>query len=228
MKEIVNHEIIYNIFKSGNVQKQIDFIQSCPPSPSRDMAASLVDTDDPLGKFMALTSLTQAYCHGANCKLGIEIAQAGHDFARELYKSYGSDGPLLLTTVSIFANSIVNANNHLGRFNETIELSKVRILENHLQSEANSKKSLVFTAFVSMLIYIATLSIQMMQTIYASFSLLFIVMFTFADLAFVVYTYFLLKKEEIKNLAYIDELLKKIENGEALPSLTELKKMKKA
>jgi len=110
--------------------------------------------------------------------------------------------------------------------NENLELSKVRILSNHLQSEANSKKSLVFTAFVSMLIFIATLSIQMMQTNHASFTFVFIVMFVFADLAFVVYMYFLLKKEEIKNLGYINELLEKIENGKALPSLNELEKRK--
>ena len=34
------------------------------------------------------------------------------------------------------------------------------------------------------------------------------------------------RKKHVRNLAYIDRLLKKIENGEALPSLIELEKMK--
>ena len=50
----------------------------------------------------------------------------------------------------------------------------------------------------------------------------------FGDIAFFVFILHGIRKDKHKNLAYIDGLLKDIEDGKALGSLIELKKMKKA
>jgi c-di-AMP phosphodiesterase-like protein len=99
-----------------------------------------------------------------------------------------------------------------------LELSKVRILANHLQSKANSGISYFLAFYVSSMILFVTLHFNS-KIDDISLLLLFLIFTAFVCVLIVDN-----KKTQTKNLAYIDTLLKKIENGEALPSLIELEK----
>jgi c-di-AMP phosphodiesterase-like protein len=102
--------------------------------------------------------------------------------------------------------------------NENIELSKVRILENHLQGNINAMHSMVLGLYVSISVLLLSLSLQFMNLV------LQIMIALFATIVFLLVLLFRVKQYQKRNLTYIDELLKKIENGEPLPSIIELEK----
>lgn len=98
-----------------------------------------------------------------------------------------------------------------------LELVKVRILANHLQRKIYVSGSFVFA--VSVFVIFLTGQIRVHDPISLFILIFFMFLIGYSTIIEV-------RKKHVRNLAYIDRLLKKIENGEALPSLIELEKMK--
>lgn len=116
-------EDILNIFSHGDVTERTAFIDNCPPNRFKNIAEPLITSDNPAMQAMGLKSLSGAYCFGENTQFGKELSRAGHEFARRVYNEQGEGGPILLQTVSAFAQDHLNALYLLGKFDQVIEFA---------------------------------------------------------------------------------------------------------
>lgn len=108
-----------------------------------------------------------------------------------------------------------------------LELLKVEIFAEYLQSKLDSHRSLIYTAYIGVIIFIYTL---MFEQIFSDAILNAIAIFIGGISAiFVSFLYFKnkLEDQQSENLAYIEVLLMLIQEDKELPSLSSLENMDK-
>jgi len=105
--------------------------------------------------------------------------------------------------------------------NREIELQKIQVLADYYHSQFTLYLSFFITFLITFTVAVMTLVYEGRMTLLVYYISLFIVG------GFVFYEVLSANRRYSENLNNIDDLLRQVENGEALPSLSELKKMKK-
>jgi uncharacterized membrane protein len=105
--------------------------------------------------------------------------------------------------------------------NRDIEILKIQVLADYYHNQSNLALSFTLTALIALAIALMTLVYEgriSLEVYYLSLAVIF---------AFFSYELYTLNKRYSEYLDRIDDLLRQVENGKVLPSLKELRKMKK-
>lgn len=121
--------------------------------------------------------------------------------------------------------------------NRDVELLKIQIVDDYFQTKISALYSYSLGAFVGILIFIGTLYYQGVFSVFSetNFNIWARIgnIIIFGVVVFIFYYYFRHKMSDSINnlndkcLTYVGELLDKVERGEPLPPITELKELLK-
>jgi CHAT domain-containing protein len=116
-------EQVLALLRTGTPGERIAFLRSLPQNQFRDMAATLMGSDNQGMALLVLGTVMQPYCFGGDPEVGAVLAAAAHERAVELWQTMPNHG-LLPTTLSGFAHNHVKALSLLGRSEEVLKATE--------------------------------------------------------------------------------------------------------
>jgi len=110
------------------------------------------------------------------------------------------------------------------RFNQDIELQKIQVIEEYLQTKSNNEYSIITTGFIGILIFSATIYIQGVFNIFEEFYLNLISYFFLflAMLLVFIQKLYNTGKSQDRKVRRLSDLLIEVEEGKKLKSIPEL------
>lgn len=111
---------IYAILKSDSPERIKALIEATPENSFKSFALVMADAHNLASLVVALASMVMEYCLGKDPEYGVNLAEATHKLAHEIYTEQDDHGGLVLTTLSNLASQHLNALNHLGRSEELL------------------------------------------------------------------------------------------------------------
>lgn len=114
---------IYSVLKKGSPNQIRSLIETAPENSFKDFALGMADAHNLATLIVTLTSMIMEYCNGKEPEYGINLAEAAHKIALEIYTENADHGGIILTTLSNLATQHLNALNHLGRSEELLAIA---------------------------------------------------------------------------------------------------------
>ena len=114
---------IYSVLKSGSPDQIRSLIESAPENSFKDFVFGMVDTNNLANLIVTLTSMIMEYCNGRNPEYGVNLADAAHKIAFEIYNEHADHGGITPTTLSNLASQHLNALNHLSRSEDLLAVA---------------------------------------------------------------------------------------------------------